>query len=70
MYELQGEGIDGEDRYFRKPWFMTTLMFLGMSMCLPLAYLEERLDAAAANANGNGASDEPLLASEEVRPMP
>eukprot|EP00892_Ulva_mutabilis_P009770 jgi/Ulvmu1/7165/UM034_0073.1 len=58
VYELQGIGLDGELHYFRKPWFMTTLMFVGMSLCLPLAYLEERV---AAQSNGNGVADEPLL---------
>lgn len=61
VYELKGHGIDGEEQFFRKPWFMTTLMFLGMSMCLPLAYLEERMSAAA---NGSGTDPvEPLLAA-------
>lgn len=39
---MQSTGSDGHERYFRKPWFMTTIMFVGMSFCLPLAYLEER----------------------------
>lgn len=67
MYELEGEGIGGEKQFFRKPWFMTTLMFLGMSLCLPLAYLEERIDAGA-NANTDAPTGEPLLGSAEVRP--
>ena len=29
-------------KYFRKPWFMMTIMFVGMSVCLPLAWLEDR----------------------------
>ena len=64
VYELQGEGLDGEMRYFRKPWFMTMLMFMGMSLCLPLAWLEESSVAAAAGAAGAGATTsttEPLL---------
>lgn len=67
VYELEGEGIDGRQQYFRKPWFMTTLMFLGMSLCLPLAYLEERLDAGA-NGNTDAPTGEPLLGSAEVSP--
>lgn len=34
-------GRDGKEKNFTKPWCMTTVMFLGMSLCLPLAYLEE-----------------------------
>lgn len=64
VYELQGEGLDGEMRYFRKPWFMTMLMFMGMSLCLPLAWLEERsvaAAAAAAAADATTSTTEPLL---------
>ena len=61
VYELQGEGLDGEIRYFRKPWFMTTLMFMGMSLCLPLAYLEQRSEASAPNADPAAGASEPLL---------
>lgn len=61
VYELSSEGADGKERYFRKPWFMTTVMFVGMSFCLPLAYLEERAKARAARAPAAGASGEPLL---------
>lgn len=39
---------------------MTTVMFLGMSFCLPLAFLEERQKAAQAAAAANGEA-EPLL---------
>lgn len=61
VYELQGEGLDGETRYFRKPWFMTMLMFMGMSLCLPLAYLEERAEASAPPADAAAGASEPLL---------
>lgn len=40
-YELEGEGLDGHQKFFRKPWAMATIMFLGMSFCLPFAYIEE-----------------------------
>jgi hypothetical protein len=72
VYELKGEGLDGETRYFRKPWFMTMLMFMGMSLCLPLAYLEERASANSALPEASGNATEPLLTdgsaqTEEVR---
>jgi Gpi18-like mannosyltransferase len=68
VYELQGEGRDGKQHFFTKPWAMTTVMFLGMSFCLPFAYWEEYKAKQAAKkqlqefANGN-AVEEPLLDS-------
>ena len=44
---------------------MTTVMFLGMSLCLPLAYLEEH----RARKGALSQAEEPLLgAAQEVRP--
>jgi hypothetical protein len=68
VYELDGIGLDGEVRYFRKPWFMTTLMFMGMSFCLPLAYLEERGESQ--NGAATSAADEPLLAEHSNGEQP
>lgn len=65
VYEVQSEGLDGEVKFFRKPWAMTTIMFMGMSLCLPLAFLEERQKAAAA---AEEAAREPLLASHDNVP--
>mmetsp|Transcript_11982 Transcript_11982/g.33708 ORF Transcript_11982/g.33708 Transcript_11982/m.33708 type:complete len:439 (+) Transcript_11982:115-1431(+) len=62
VYEIQGEGLDGTVHHFHKPLFMTTLMFFGMSMCLPLAYLEKWLDKKAAS---DRAALEPLLQPAE-----
>ncbi|KAG2447436.1 hypothetical protein HYH02_007761 [Chlamydomonas schloesseri] len=58
VYELKSVGKDGEEKYFRKPWAMTTLMFLGMSFCLPLAYYQERQARKARRASG---MEDPLL---------
>jgi len=44
VYELEGPIRDGEVVLFRRPWMMTTIMFIGMSFCIPLSYLEERRD--------------------------
>ena len=63
VYELQGPGKDGHEKLFTKPWAMTTIMFLGMSFCLPWAYWEEskhKRQAQQALSNANG-SAEPLL---------
>ncbi|CAG9463959.1 unnamed protein product [Pedinophyceae sp. YPF-701] len=45
VYELEGKGADGHVHLFLKPWAMTTVMFMGMSLCLPLAYYERHLAA-------------------------
>ena len=62
VYELDGPGRDGKVKLFEKPWAMSTVMFLGMTFCLPLAYWAERKEARrrkAAAAAGEAA--EPLL---------
>ncbi|GLC68100.1 hypothetical protein PLESTF_000646000 [Pleodorina starrii] len=55
VYELKSTGKNGEEKYFRKPWAMTSLMFLGMSLCLPLAYYQER------RAKKRSEAEDPLL---------
>jgi hypothetical protein len=39
VYQLQGESAEGDVRYFRKPWLTTSLMFVAMSVCLPIAWV-------------------------------
>ena len=63
VYELEGEGSDGQRKFFTKPWAMTTVMFLGMSFCLPLAYLEQW----RARKGKLTAAEEPLLGGADVR---
>ena len=58
-------GRDGKLKVFAKPWAMTTVMFLGMSICLPLAYLEE----ARARRGKLTAVEEPLVGNADVRPL-
>lgn len=52
VYELKGVGPDGTEKYFIKPWTMVTVMFLGMSLSLPLAYLEQWREEKKAKAEG------------------
>ncbi|GAQ82300.1 hypothetical protein KFL_001070060 [Klebsormidium nitens] len=52
VYELRGEGSGGEAKYFVKPWTMVTVMFLGMSLSLPLAYMEQWAEEKKAKAEG------------------
>lgn len=59
VYELPSVGREGQQKLFEKPWAMTTVMFLGMSLMLPIAWLKERLRRAQ-RAKAQGAS-EPLL---------
>ncbi len=70
MYELRGVGRDGEHKSFEKPWAMTCVMFLGMSLCLPLAYYQQHqagkkkralADAEQPLMNGGEVSHEKLL---------
>lgn len=37
-------GADGTLHHFEKPWALTATMFLGMALCLPLAYGEKYRD--------------------------
>eukprot|EP00199_Chlamydomonas_sp_CCMP681_P000784 CAMPEP_0119110376 /NCGR_PEP_ID=MMETSP1180-20130426/29240_1 /TAXON_ID=3052 ORGANISM="Chlamydomonas cf sp, Strain CCMP681" /NCGR_SAMPLE_ID=MMETSP1180 /ASSEMBLY_ACC=CAM_ASM_000741 /LENGTH=458 /DNA_ID=CAMNT_0007096685 /DNA_START=1 /DNA_END=1377 /DNA_ORIENTATION=+ len=46
VYEIPSVGADGETKLFTKPWAMTSLMFIGMSFCLPLALWIERKQRA------------------------
>lgn len=69
MYELQGPDKNGHMQYFTKPWAMTTVMFLGMSFCLPWAYWEEykhKKQAKEALQAANGHITEPLLYGESL----
>eukprot|EP00201_Polytomella_parva_P001449 CAMPEP_0175086198 /NCGR_PEP_ID=MMETSP0052_2-20121109/29103_1 /TAXON_ID=51329 ORGANISM="Polytomella parva, Strain SAG 63-3" /NCGR_SAMPLE_ID=MMETSP0052_2 /ASSEMBLY_ACC=CAM_ASM_000194 /LENGTH=458 /DNA_ID=CAMNT_0016358329 /DNA_START=4301 /DNA_END=5677 /DNA_ORIENTATION=- len=43
VYELQSVGLDGNVKYFHKPWAMTSLMFVGMSLSLPGVLIQEAL---------------------------
>ena len=61
VYELEGPDLEGKDKLFRKPWAMTLNMFIGMSFCIPLAYLEERR-----NRQKPAAGDPSLDASEPL----
>jgi len=56
-------------QYFTKPWAMTTVMFLGMSFCLPWAYWEEykhKKQAKEALQSANGDISDPLLYGESL----
>jgi len=69
VYELQGPDKNGHMQYFTKPWAMTTVMFLGMSFCLPWAYWEEykhKKQAKEALQSANGDIRDPLLYGESL----
>ena len=56
-------------KFFTKPWAMTTVMFLGMSFCLPWAYWQEhkhKKQAREALLAGNGAVRDPLLVGDSL----
>lgn len=69
VYELQGPDKQGNMKFFTKPWAMTTVMFLGMSFCLPWAYWQEhkhKRQAQEALTSGNGSVGDPLLYGESL----
>lgn len=41
VYELDGPDRSGVNKLFRKPWAMTTIMFIGMSFCIPIGYIDD-----------------------------
>ncbi|KAK9842054.1 hypothetical protein WJX81_006450 [Elliptochloris bilobata] len=62
-YDLEGPGRDGVVKYFRKPYRMVTLMFIGMPFCLPLSCLEQWQARRPAAAADPGDASKPLLES-------
>jgi drug/metabolite transporter (DMT)-like permease len=56
IYGFTSVGWRGTEHHFRKPWFQTTNMFVGMVLCLPIKYLTSRLCAKKA-----AAEEQPLL---------
>lgn len=61
VYELDGTNRHGQHQLFQKPWAMTSVMFLGMSLCLPLAYWQQW---KAKKLREAGRLDEPLLGAD------
>lgn len=70
VYELEGVGRNGAMKHFEKPWAMTTVMFCGMSFCLPLAFFVENKQRKAAQkaAAAASAAEEPLLPAGGAAP--
>lgn len=68
VYQIKGQGLatDGKARkhYFRKPWAMTTVMFIGMTFCLPLHKAEKRKRKALE------AESRPLLVEDDPMQQP
>ena len=69
VYELDGPDRSGVNKLFRKPWMMTTIMFIGMSFCIPIAYAEAFWQRRKQRKENDGAHA-PLLngTTEEARP--
>ncbi|KIZ00286.1 hypothetical protein MNEG_7674 [Monoraphidium neglectum] len=53
VYELESVGRDGQPKLFQKPWAMTLSMFLGMTLCLPLAYYREHRQRKEQQSKGS-----------------
>lgn len=43
QFQIKSIGLDGEEKFFRKPWFGVLAMFLGMIIVLPMHFLSEYL---------------------------
>eukprot|EP00877_Chromochloris_zofingiensis_P014883 jgi/Chrzof1/9649/Cz04g10280.t1 len=69
VYQLKGEGIDGSDKLFRKPWATTTLMFMSMVLCLPISFILERRKKANIQRTVSD-HQEPLLTSHNQSMLP
>ncbi len=63
VYQTEGEDLDGNTKYFKKPWASTALMFLAMVMCLPIAWIAAAIES---RRKKSAASSErkPLLGEE------
>lgn len=59
VYELKSSGLDGEEKLFQKPWCMTTVMFIGMTFCLPLAYWKSGMEHKG--RKGTADDEQPLI---------
>ena len=53
LFGIQGEGIDGSRRFFEKPLLLTWVMFLAMTLALPLQWLRNWF-AARGGEKGSG----------------
>eukprot|EP00889_Picochlorum_renovo_P008100 jgi/Picre1/35130/NNA_002593.t1 len=56
VYDLDGVGRSGEVKNFEKPWAMATVMFAGMSFCLPLAYYLEHKEKSSEKESSGAAA--------------
>lgn len=66
IYGLKGEGRDGSTKYFRKPWANTAVMFLGMAACLPVSFINARVQKAKKEKGNTSSSEQPLLEGSDA----
>ena len=50
QYSMTADGLDGHEKYFKKPFFNCLTMFLGMSLVLPIYFLMKALRKKQAQA--------------------
>lgn len=53
-YELESVGLSGVPTHFEKPWALTATMFLGMALCLPVAYYQKYKQYQPEKGDGGG----------------
>lgn len=58
VYQTEGEDLNGHDKFFKKPWASTALMFFAMILCLPISWV------AKCKAASTGDERKPLLGDQ------
>jgi len=66
IYGIQAPGVNGHVHYFRKPWFQTTNMFLGMTLCMAMYYAKLWALAHAQRRRAKKSEGQPLLVTVEA----
>jgi len=66
LYEMRAPPGPGQsDTAFEKPWFVTLIMFVAMSFCLPLSWMNQRAKAHPAHDSFDGS--QPRQVRSELR---
>mmetsp|Transcript_1788 Transcript_1788/g.5204 ORF Transcript_1788/g.5204 Transcript_1788/m.5204 type:complete len:487 (-) Transcript_1788:640-2100(-) len=69
IYELHAPGRDGHMKPFHKPWACTTMMFVGMTFCLPLSWAIDFFQRRKAARKAKHATPQLSDASDASAPL-
>eukprot|EP01029_Cantina_marsupialis_P001192 TRINITY_DN10976_c0_g1_i1.p1 TRINITY_DN10976_c0_g1~~TRINITY_DN10976_c0_g1_i1.p1 ORF type:complete len:382 (-),score=88.21 TRINITY_DN10976_c0_g1_i1:334-1479(-) len=70
IFSMNGEGRHGDEHLFKKPWFQTEAMFVGMMLCLIVYWVKKcrgRMNEVSAMENAGETAYESLLDSSEKK---